>query len=130
MIFIVFQISANVVVDAYVIQTSPFSSLQAATSSTTANNNNNKKLFRAILKAYSSSTTTTRDPIFVSRNNKNNKQGTCLYATDDNDDDKKGDLAENFDAQGFGGYLAPYVAALLASVLVTGAFIKFVLLDY
>ena len=54
--------------------------------------------------------------------------GTCLYAT--GNDDKKGDLAENFDAQGFGGYLAPYAAALIASVLVTGAFIKFVLLDY
>ena len=43
----------------------------------------------------------------------------------DNDDD-----VDNFDAKGFGSYLAPYVLALFASVGVTYAFVKFVLLDY
>ena len=46
------------------------------------------------------------------------------------DTDEDDNLAENFDAAGFGGYLAPYALALVASVLVTGAFFKFVLLDY
>lgn len=35
-----------------------------------------------------------------------------------------------FDALGFAGYLAPYTLALIASIAVTGAFLKFVLLDY
>lgn len=39
-------------------------------------------------------------------------------------------VGENFDANGFSGYLAPYALALLVSILVTGAFVKFVLLDY
>jgi hypothetical protein len=42
----------------------------------------------------------------------------------------KNDSDNNFDAAGFGGYLAPYALALIASVAVTGAFVKFVLLDY
>ena len=37
---------------------------------------------------------------------------------------------DNFDAKGFGNYLGPYALALLASVGVTFAFVKFVLLDY
>ncbi len=37
---------------------------------------------------------------------------------------------DNFDANGFGNYLAPYALAILASVGVTYAFVKFVLLDY
>ena len=37
---------------------------------------------------------------------------------------------DNFDANGFGNYLAPYALALLASMGVTFAFVKFVLLDY
>ena len=36
----------------------------------------------------------------------------------------------NFDGKGFAGYLAPYAAALLVSLGVTAAFLKFVLLDY
>jgi hypothetical protein len=37
--------------------------------------------------------------------------------------------ADNFNASGFGGYLAPYALAVVASILATGAFFKFVLLD-
>lgn len=36
----------------------------------------------------------------------------------------------NFDGEGFAGYLAPYALALVASIAVTAAFVKFVLLDY
>ena len=50
-----------------------------------------------------------------------------LVPEDDNDD---ANVTDNFDASGFGGYLAPYALALVASVAVTGAFVKFVLLDY
>jgi hypothetical protein len=46
-----------------------------------------------------------------------------------NDDNGSGDV-DNFDAKGFGSYLAPYALALLASIGVTYAFVKFVLLDY
>jgi len=48
----------------------------------------------------------------------------------DDDDESNTDLVDNFDAQGFGGYLAPYAIALAASVAVTAAFFTFVLLDY
>jgi len=41
---------------------------------------------------------------------------------------KKGE--EGFDPVGFAGYLAPYVATLLLSIVVTGAFFKFVMMDY
>ena len=36
----------------------------------------------------------------------------------------------NFDGEGFAGYLAPYAFAVVASIVVTVAFLKFVLLDY
>lgn len=36
----------------------------------------------------------------------------------------------NFDGEGFAGYLAPYALAAVASIAVTAAFVKFVLLDY
>ena len=44
--------------------------------------------------------------------------------------DGDGTDVDNFDANGFGNYLAPYALAILASVGVTFAFVKFVLLDY
>eukprot|EP00816_Leptocylindrus_hargravesii_P001902 CAMPEP_0196813436 /NCGR_PEP_ID=MMETSP1362-20130617/36672_1 /TAXON_ID=163516 /ORGANISM="Leptocylindrus danicus, Strain CCMP1856" /LENGTH=123 /DNA_ID=CAMNT_0042189673 /DNA_START=21 /DNA_END=392 /DNA_ORIENTATION=- len=47
---------------------------------------------------------------------------------DTGDDD--GAVDNNFDGKGFAGYLAPYAFALLVSVGVTAAFVKFVLLDY
>lgn len=37
---------------------------------------------------------------------------------------------EGFDALGFAGYLAPYALTLLLSIAVTGAFFKFVMMDY
>lgn len=37
---------------------------------------------------------------------------------------------DKFDGKGFAGYLAPYAVALLGSIAVTAAFVKFVLLDY
>jgi hypothetical protein len=37
---------------------------------------------------------------------------------------------DNFDANGFVGYLVPYALAVVAAIVVTGAFVKFVLLDY
>lgn len=36
----------------------------------------------------------------------------------------------NFDGEGFAGYLAPYALAMVASIAVTAAFVKFILLDY
>ena len=48
-----------------------------------------------------------------------------LESNDEDDND-----VDNFDANGFGNYLAPYALAVLASVGVTFAFVKFVLLDY
>jgi len=38
--------------------------------------------------------------------------------------------SDNFDGKGFAGYLAPYALAVLASIAVTAAFVKFVLLEY
>ena len=40
------------------------------------------------------------------------------------------ETAENFDGEGFAGYLASYALAALASIAVTAAFVKFVLMDY
>ena len=40
------------------------------------------------------------------------------------------DLEDNFDGKGFANYLGPYALALMASIAVTAAFVKFVLLDY
>lgn len=53
------------------------------------------------------------------------------YAKSNEDSDANNeDAVDNFDGKGFAGYLAPYAFALLVSVGVTAAFIKFVLLDY
>lgn len=57
-------------------------------------------------------------------------------AQDSGDQDKEMPLAQgmttndSFDGQGFANYLAPYALAVIASIVVTGLFIKFVLLDY
>ena len=59
---------------------------------------------------------------------------SSLFAgVDDDNNSNIDDLAEvqdNFDGKGFAGYLAPYAVALIGSIAVTGAFVKFVLLDY
>ena len=49
-----------------------------------------------------------------------------LEMTDANDESE----ADRMDLAGFAGYLAPYALALAASIGVTAAFFKFVLLDY
>ena len=49
---------------------------------------------------------------------------------DDNDDQKEVSENDNFDAAGFGNYLAPYLFAFLVSIGITFAFVKFVLMDY
>ena len=65
---------------------------------------------------------------------------TVLYARMDGDDYEDIDIApegtdgnediDRMDLGGFAGYLAPYALALIASLGVTAAFLKFVLLDY
>lgn len=60
------------------------------------------------------------------------RRATILHNQQDDDglqesaDEAKGGL----DAQGFAGYLAPYALAVIASIGVTVAFVKFVMLDY
>jgi hypothetical protein len=67
---------------------------------------------------------------------------TSLFAKRDDDDfaekvtsledvpKKTSEGSGGLDAKGFAGYLAPYALALLLSIAVTGAFVKYVLLDY
>ncbi|CAB9513105.1 expressed unknown protein [Seminavis robusta] len=57
-------------------------------------------------------------------------QPNALFAADEDSNENEAEISDNFDAEGFGGYLAPYALAALASVVATGAFVKFVLLDY
>ena len=47
-----------------------------------------------------------------------------------NIDEDVAEVQDNFDGKGFAGYLAPYAVALIGSIAVTAAFVKFVLLDY
>jgi hypothetical protein len=57
-----------------------------------------------------------------------------LRISENEDDAKENDesvsLKGDFDGTGFANYLAPYALALVASIAVTAAFLKFVLLDY
>jgi hypothetical protein len=56
---------------------------------------------------------------------------TKLLATgDDSNEDDNLLTDDNFDAAGFAKYLAPYALAVVAALLVTGVFVKFVLMDY
>ena len=61
---------------------------------------------------------------------------TRLFMIDDEDSGSSDnpspsvDLQKNPNAQSFQGYLGPYVVAAVCSLLATGAFVKFVLLDY
>ena len=50
-------------------------------------------------------------------------------STSNTEEDAVGEQ-DNFDGKGFAGYLAPYAVALIGSIAVTVAFVKFVLLDY
>ena len=79
-------------------------------------------------------TSITADPqrqlkIARSRISDTSSGGSVLFQSPNSNDDNDGGV-DNFDAEGFGSYLAPYALALLASVGVTYAFVKFVLLDY
>lgn len=49
---------------------------------------------------------------------------------DDNDNQVDNAPSDNFDGQGFANYLGPYALALVVSIIVTAAFVKFVLMDY
>jgi hypothetical protein len=55
-----------------------------------------------------------------------------LYNDKNNDGNGQDEVQQqnNFDGKGFAGYLAPYAIAAVASVAVTAAFLKFVLMDY
>eukprot|EP00591_Stephanopyxis_turris_P017542 CAMPEP_0195541670 /NCGR_PEP_ID=MMETSP0794_2-20130614/51207_1 /TAXON_ID=515487 /ORGANISM="Stephanopyxis turris, Strain CCMP 815" /LENGTH=143 /DNA_ID=CAMNT_0040675773 /DNA_START=168 /DNA_END=599 /DNA_ORIENTATION=- len=55
---------------------------------------------------------------------------SALYLSNDDDSDDSNELSDNFDAKGLANYLAPYAATLLLSIFVTGAFFRFVLMDY
>lgn len=60
-----------------------------------------------------------------------NTKSHQLQLSNDNDQDDVMEGGEgNFDGKGFAGYLAPYAAAFVASIAVTAAFVKFVLMDY
>ena len=79
-------------------------------------------------------TSITADPqrqlkIARSRISDTSSGGSVLFQSPNSNDDNDNEM-DNFDAQGFGSYLAPYALALFASVGVTYAFVKFVLLDY
>lgn len=51
---------------------------------------------------------------------------------DDKNNDQVGDsdARDNFDGKGLANYLGPYALALVASIAVSAAFFKFVLMDY
>ena len=56
-----------------------------------------------------------------------------MAGLDDNNDELEkipSDVQNNFDGKGFANYLAPYALALVASIAITAAFVKFVLMDY
>mmetsp|Transcript_23130 Transcript_23130/g.37520 ORF Transcript_23130/g.37520 Transcript_23130/m.37520 type:complete len:117 (-) Transcript_23130:86-436(-) len=76
----------------------------------TTNHHNN--LFRAV-----------KYPTLIQLNSGLNEDNNNQLVENNNSED-------NFDGKGFAGYLAPYAVALLGSIAVTAAFVKFVLMDY
>lgn len=53
--------------------------------------------------------------------------------SESNKGDEERELEQNsssFDSEGFTNYLAPYFLAFIVSLVVTGGFLKFILLDY
>lgn len=54
-----------------------------------------------------------------------------LYMAEDGENNES-DMKEvkGFDGEGFAGYLLPYALTALAGLIVTGAFFKFVMMDY
>ena len=55
---------------------------------------------------------------------------SLLCESDTPDDGEISQPQDTFDGQGFADYLAPYVLTAIASIVVTGLFVKFVLMDY
>lgn len=53
-----------------------------------------------------------------------------LRLSDDNDDGNNSDINNKFDGDGFANYLAPYALAAVSAIVATGAFFKFVLMNY
>ena len=53
-----------------------------------------------------------------------------LSESDDENTVSMTEESDNFDAAGFGNYLAPYLLAFVISIAITGGFVKFVLMDY
>ena len=56
-----------------------------------------------------------------------------LWEATDDDETKQivdSSAEDTFDGQRFASYLAPYVLTVVASIVVTGLFVKFVMLDY
>jgi len=54
---------------------------------------------------------------------------TKLWSNNNNDNGDD-DTVDTFDGKGFANYLAPYALALIASIGVTVAFVKYVLMDF
>ena len=46
------------------------------------------------------------------------------------DEENEVETKDNFDGKGLANYLGPYALALVASVVVTASFVKYVLMDY
>jgi hypothetical protein len=69
-----------------------------------------------------------------SQGNHHSRRPFRLHISENDDDAKENDESVSpkgdFDGDGFANYLAPYALALFASIAVTAAFLKFVLLDY
>lgn len=77
-------------------------------------------------------TTPTRSVKHTSNQKRKEMSLVSLYQSGD-DNDQPSPLEENasnFDGEGFANYLAPYALAAVGSILITGLFVKFVLLDY
>lgn len=55
---------------------------------------------------------------------------SILWSEPDENTDVASTVEDSFDGKGFAKYLAPYMLTAIAGVLVTGLFVKFVLMDY
>jgi len=58
------------------------------------------------------------------------RRGLNAGFNEDNAQIKSSDGDDKFDGKGFANYLGPYALALVGSIAVTAAFVKFVLMDY
>jgi hypothetical protein len=77
----------------------------------------------------------TKKDVFKSQSHRNHSRRPFRLHISENDDADEGSDESvspkgDFDGAGFANYLAPYALALVGSIAVTAAFLKFVLLDY